>query len=123
MKLILIVMLTCTLYANAQAQSDPKTESRQQQGKRPVDSSFVRLVRGLNQLLKNRVSSDFPKFSSASYADYVIIDEFEKVSIDSLAKYRLKDFKSITVSFDEPVAVYGGKAEQGVIILKRRKSN
>ena len=55
--------------------------------------------------------------------DYVIIDEFEKVSIDSLAKYRLKDFKTITVSFDEPIAVYGGKAEQGVIILKRRRSN
>lgn len=116
-------MLTSALYANAQAQTAAKTNIPNNQNQISIDSSFVKLVMGLNQLLKNRVSSDFPKFSSVAYADYVIIDEFEKVNIDSLSNYKLKDFKSITISFDESIAVYGGKAEQGVIILKRRKSN
>ena len=120
MKLILIALLISTSYFSANGQVAAKEQKRYNREKTVVDSSFIKLVTGLNQLLKNRVKTDFPKFSSVTYSDYVIIDETEKVSIDSLSKYKLKDFKSIMISFDEPIELYGGKSEQGVIILKRR---
>lgn len=123
MKLTLIALLTSTLYFTAQAQTDAKIKKNYVHEKSSIDSSFIKLVTGINQLIKNRVSTDFPKFSAVNYSDYVMIDQNEKVSIDSLFKYKLKDFKSITISFDESNALFGGKSEQGVIILKRRKSN
>ena len=123
MKLILVALLSSALYFTAQAQTETKKQKLYNRKTNPIDSSFIKLVTGLNHLLKNRVKADFPKFSSATYSDYVMIDKVEKVSIDSLYKYKLKDFKSITVSFEESAALYGGKSEQGVIILKRKESH
>lgn len=123
MKLTLPFLLASTLYFTAEAQTGATIQESHCKGKSAVDSSFIKLITGINQLLRERVGRDFPKFSAVNYSNYVMIDQNEKVSIDSLSKYKLKDFKSITISFDESHALYGGKAEQGVIMLKRRKSN
>ncbi|WP_316847123.1 hypothetical protein [Pedobacter psychrodurus] len=120
MKLILITLLTGTFYFSAHGQTAGKEHKSYRREKSVVDSSFIKLVSGLNQLIKDRVKADFPKFSSVAYSDYVMIDQTEKVSMDSLYKYKLKDFKSITVSFGESPALYGGKSDYGVIILKRK---
>ena len=113
---ITLLALTLSSYCFSQQIANYKKEIN-----RSEDSTLVRMVKGINDLIRERARLTAPPHVSAIWYDYVTIVGEATVPIDSLyGRYHIKDFKNITISFDEPPAIDGIKAHLGVIKLYRK---
>lgn len=113
----LLIILCCLLFQHSLAQKTNISKTLSTKKNSKTDSILLKTVRGINKSLKDRFNSQLNIFT-----DYVIIDKEGHIPIDSLHKYNMKDFKQITITFDEPGAIYGPYASSvGIIRLVRKK--
>lgn len=112
-KLFLTIGL-CFYLSLAVAQKTPTVMPQSGKVLTTPDSTLIKLVKGINETLKARYKINFN-----TYNDFVLIDE-KTVKMDSLYKYDFKDFKKITISFDEQPAIYGKQTIIGIIRLQRK---
>ncbi|TDQ11183.1 hypothetical protein [Pedobacter metabolipauper] len=119
MKLFLTILICCCIqFTFAQKKSDFVSVTKSTAA--VADSTLLKMVKGINEVIRARVKAAFPPDVIASYQDYAVIDQEGRIPIDSLLKYNIKDFKNITVSFGEPVSLYSIKSLYGVIMLYRK---
>jgi len=90
------------------------------------DSTLVKMVKGIDQLIKNRaVLSGSRRNVEMFWRSKVTVLNGDKVEayfpIDSLqGRYHIQDLKNITITFDENRSFYGARASDGVIILHKK---
>jgi hypothetical protein len=122
MKIKFLITLSVCFLSYSSFSQQPETPAHFKIEKNSVkDSSLLKMVRGFNEVLKARVKTSFTRHSLVLYRDDVLIDDdMIPMPIDSLYKYNLKDFKKITISFDDSPALYGGKTEAGIIRIHRK---
>ena len=82
------------------------------------DSTLLKFVKGIQGAIEKRAIDEGYKNTSI-WSGYVIVAGIKGgVPIDSLRYFGINDFKSITVKFNEPYAIYGAQSPYGIIFLE-----
>lgn len=90
------------------------------------DSTLMKFVKHIRAGIDERNEDERRKFGVTSVLStegqhlIVLIDKFF-VPIDSLYKYNIKDFKSISIELAGPEEIYGSAFKYGMIVLHRKK--
>lgn len=86
------------------------------------DSTLLKFVRALQHTVDARANEAGVRTDGKP--PYVLMDTL-LTHIDSLYKYHINDFDSITIQLDWPEALYGRASQFGVIILhpKRKETD
>jgi hypothetical protein len=94
---------------------------QQSVGKPESDSTLIKFVMGIQHVIEKR-AADEGYGNIPIWSKYVMIRGTKGgVLIDSLNRYKVSDFKSVTIKFDEPYAIYGAQSPYGIIFLEPKE--
>lgn len=89
------------------------------------DSSLMKFVKQIRAGIEERNEDEKRKhpfaISSIKGHNRMVLIDSTFVQIDSLYKYNIQDFGSITIELHWPEKVYGSSFRYGLIILDRKK--
>lgn len=101
-----------------------QSSSAQQQAEvHQADSTLIKMVRGIRQVIENRArDTNYPNRVLKAWPDQVsVVGIRGGVYIDSLFRYNIKDFRSISIEFGIHPAIGGSMAPFGKIYLHRQE--
>lgn len=119
--------MAATLSNCAFSQTIP--QARQDAYRKAEDSTLVKMVKGIDQLIKYRAKrAEGRRFLESLWHSNVTVMNGDKVEavmpIDSLQnRYHISDIKNITIAFDEKSAFYGVRSGLGVLKIYKKDSS
>ncbi|MEJ5056057.1 hypothetical protein [Sphingobacterium sp. MYb382] len=113
-KVLLLILLfaTCLSGYSQKIKKDQIIES-------PSDSLFTLFVKDIYKAVQqNAARQKKHAFVSNKWPNYVFLSVAPmNISLESLNKYNLYDFESISIKFDQPWSLYGAGVHFGTVIL------
>lgn len=123
-KLNLLVAFAIIVISNNCFSQDIFDKARIPRDRYPDSDScaLMKMVKGIDELIRNRAkATGYPSVFDGWGSRVALIQNEGAIPIDSLYKYHIKDFKSITVQFDLNPMMYGIRPYFGIIFLQRKE--